>query len=286
MPAVSASERGLQNCGKETPTNINRQQGQVRRLFRGSILAAMVLLAAPVSGQSGLTVESSWSTNPCPPGKPLRLTLTCRWEGDAQRFAIPPPQLDLPEGILKQAVSSRSFREGDSYVLCHQWELTAPERAAFPPIPIGLTIFTKGEHEPSDMEIETESLVVDVSRWKGIPITTIACSVPLVLALSAGLVFLLIRRRSQVRRDSPPQEADPALLLASLKEELNTSRIRGEALAFLKTALRICEVTTTRETSLRQELESLAEQVQYGDLGLSGEEMEKWHQRLKRLGTG
>ena len=248
------------------------------------LLVALGLLAIPAPAPCQVRAASAWSSNPCPPGKTFALTVTCRWEGESDFRGITLPQFDLPEGLVKEAVSSRSYREGDSNVIDYVWKLTATHKARFPPVPITIKIFTKGEPEPSEIKIETHPLVVDVARWKGLPVITVVFCGLIVLALTTGGVLALLRRRARTRRSPAPREQDPEELLTGLREELNKSRVRGDAASFLEIALKIMELTAGEDDPHRKELEGLKEQVQYGGLGLSGEDMDRWQQRLKRLG--
>ena len=274
---------GLQRNRTEGRSGVRGSHGLVPLILCCGLSAVLGLLAVPAPAPSQVRAESAWSSNPCPPGKIFTLTVTCRWGGESDSHTITLPQFDLPEGLVKQEVSSRSYREGDSNVIDYQWKLTAPNKARFPPVPITLKIFTKGEPEPSEMKIETRPLVVDVARWKGLPVKTIVYPGLFVLALTAGIVPVWLGRRSRKRRSPAPPTQDPGALLASLKEELNRSRVHGDAFSFLEIALKMLELSSGEEVPERRELTGLLEQVQYGGRGLCGEEMDRWHQRLKRL---
>ena len=108
-------------------------------------------------------MDASWSDNPCPPGKPVSLTINVRWTGDAGHYAPRPPRLDLPQGIQKHtdALSSRSFQRGQENILRYQWMLIAQEEGEIPSFPVEITIHQLKNAEPSLLEIKTTPLIIE-----------------------------------------------------------------------------------------------------------------------------
>ena len=248
------------------------------------LLLLIALLTLPAGAFGFPRMESRWSANPVRPGKDFRLTISAGWKGDAGLYAIKTPVVEFSEEILSKSVSSRSFREGEENVVSYSWELVAEEKGRFEPFPVTITVFSAGEPEPVEKELATEPLTVDVARWHGIPVTTV------ILSAGAGLAFIgllgwIIRKKKSRPAASEPltQEADPARLLHNMKEELNTCRVRGDTLSFLETAHRIYVLLFPGETPASQEIACLLDQARYGNLRLSGEEMERWTRKVKRL---
>jgi hypothetical protein len=248
-------------------------------------LAMVSLLSVPMAAWGGPRFEARWSRNPVRPGTLLDLTVTCRWEGDTGLYAVRPPRPDLPEGLAAGPVSSRSFREGEENVVLFRLEMTAPTaRGEIPGFPLHFQVYQAGQKEPFEQEISTEPLRVDVARWKGIPRTAIFLGFSCFVLLLAGTALWRVRRKkNRVREAAPGEEPDRSALLSALREELNACRVRGDTRSFLETALKIHELVSPKETAESRELRDRAEQSRYGNLRLSGEEMEAWTRRLKRL---
>ena len=245
-------------------------------------VAALVitLLFSPAAWSDPRT-ETQWSANPVRPGRPFALTLTARWEGEATRYVIGTPQVEFPEEIQRNSVSSRSFREGDENVVRHRWELVAKKKGDFPPLAVRLKVFAAGEKDPSEVTLETEPLVADVARWRGIPFTLLLAGLAAGLLLIGAVAWLLHRRRSRLRQKAEPPA--PEQSLEGLREELHACRVRGDTPAFLDTALRLLALAAPSGSPEAREIASLLEQARYGSLRLSGEEMQGWVDRLKRL---
>jgi hypothetical protein len=228
-------------------------------------------------------MESTWSANPCPPGKPLFLNVTVRWSGKAGRYAVRIPELAPPEGLTQVSASSRSFRRGEENVLSYQWELLAEEKGQIPPFPVKLNVHEEGDQEPAVLEIRTESLTVDTGRWRGIPVLTLVVSGFLLAALAGGAQWLSRRGRKGVSgRDAPPG-TDPGPLVPEFLEALNKSRIRGDTLSFLEGASKIVDFVCPEDHPDSLRLKGLLQQARYGDLNLSSEEMDEWNQKVKRM---
>jgi len=109
------------------------------------VIALIVGLALPAPGAAALLLESAWSANPVRPGKPFSLTVTVRWDGEVNRYVVKTPRIEMPEGILKHSVSSRSRAEGGASVLIYHWDLVAEKKGVFPSIPVKLAFLRKGE---------------------------------------------------------------------------------------------------------------------------------------------
>ncbi len=253
-------------------------------LSAGLILFALLGLL-PTAAWGSLEIASSWSSNPCPPGKPFHLTVTISWNDEAGHYAVRPPQLDLPGEIIKQSgsVSSRSLHRKGENLLVYRWKFIAEKEATILPIPVKLSVFIKNNEEPSLMEIETEALVVDVPRWKGLPIKIIFLSGPLLLLAVIGFVWFLKKIKSPVQTSLESRETEPVPSMGDLMETLNKSRIQGDTLSFLQIAIRIFNLLCPGDSSDFREIKYLLDQAQYGNLKLSGEEMEQWYLRLKRM---
>lgn len=253
--------------------------GGLSRLF----VALIVSLVLPAPARATLRLESTWSANPVRAGKPFSLTIMAQWEGDASRYVVKPPKIELPEGIVKHAVSSSSGREGDTNHLTYRWELLANKKGHFDSIPVKVSVLEKGGKEPSEMETSTDPLVVDEARWMGIPLITILFSLAAAMLVFGGLAWIVLKRRKGASTVQPHDEEDTGLQLEALKQELNACRVRGDTLSFLKIAQEMHELARLGESSDLREISSLAERARYGSLRLSGEEMERWYQRLKKI---
>ena len=240
-----------------------------------------LLLLMPTAVWS-LTMDSSWSANPCPPGKPFYLTINVRWTGDAGHYTPRPPQLELPQGLQKHAdaLSSRSFRNGQENILSYQWELIAVEEGDIPSFPVKITVHQEKKEEPSLLEIKTNPLRIERSSGR-------AAFFIAILILSVLILTIVLRQKKRIRaqeaKASEILESDPSLQLSKLQEALNTSRVHGNTLSFLQNANKIINLFHPENQDIGREIRTLLEQCQYGDFKLSGEEMEQWHQRLKRL---
>ena len=244
----------------------------------------LLLLLMPTAGWS-LTMDSSWSENPCPPGKPFYLTINVRWTGDAGHYTPRPPQLDLPQGVRKHddTVSSRSFRKGQENILSYQWVLIAAEEGEIPSFPVEITVHRQEGKGPSLLEIKTDPLEIKKSNSR-----TTAFLISLVfLSLFVFILMIFLWRKKEIRvsreKASETPENDWSHQLPKLIEGLNTSRVHGNTLSFLQNALKIIILFQAENQEACREIKALLEECQYGDLKLSGEEMEQWHLRLKRI---
>jgi hypothetical protein len=245
------------------------------------------LLSVPMAAWGGPRCEARWSRNPVRPGTRLDLAVTCRWEGEADLYAVRPPRAELPEGLAVGTISSRSFREGEENVVAFLLEITAPAAPGdMPGFPLRLQVFRAGEKEPFEQEVAAEPLRVDVARWKGVPRTVFLVGFSWLALLSAGAALWRTRRKKKRAREetAPGAEPDRSALLAALRDELDACRVRGDTRSFLETALRIHELVSPEEGPESREVRERVEQSRYGSLRLSGEEMEAWTRRLKRLG--
>ncbi len=249
------------------------------------VLAILGLLSIPATAACEPRFEARWSHNPVRPEKPFFLTVSARWEGETGRYAIRPPLVELPEGLSTGTVSSRSYREGPENVVSFRLEMTAPEKGDMPGFPLRFSVFQAGAEEPFEEEISTEPLRVDVPRWNRIPLATIFLFSALAVILLPFCALWLIKRKHGRghRAGTAPDKAEPADPLPALKEELNACRVRGDTRAFFETALKIHERISREETAERGEIRDRVEQATYGGLHLSGEEMEAWYRKLKRL---
>jgi len=245
-------------------------------------------LVLPSTVPAAPRCEARWSDNPVSPAKPFHLTVTAQWDGDAADWAVRPPRADLPEGLRAGPVSSRSFREGEGNVVRFRMEMTAPEPGLVPGFPLRLEVFRAGAEEPLEEVINTEPLRVASGRWKGVPHGTLLAGAALtVLLLLIGCAIRLARNRKR-RGRVPPSAAggkavEGSIHLTALGETLNACRVRGDTLGFLETALEIHRRAHPQETPEFHEIRDRLEQARYGDLRLSGEEMDAWHRKLKRL---
>jgi len=244
----------------------------------GALLFLFLLM--PAAAWS-LTMDSSWSENPCPPGKPFYLTINVRWAGDAGHYAPRPPQIDLPQGVQKHVdtLSSRSFHKGQEHILSYQWVLIAAEEGDIPSFPVEITIHHQKDTEPSLLEIETNPLRIKKSNSQAILLVF--------LSLSVFILIIILWRNKKVgasrEKDSEMPDSDPSRQLPKLLEELNTSRVHGNTLSFLQKALKIISLFHAENQEACREIRTLLEECQYGDLKLSGEDMEQWYLRLKRI---
>jgi len=253
-------------------------------LFAGLCLIT-VLTFVSSSAWAGLQVESTWSSNPCPPGKPFHLSVTVSWEDDADHYAVRPPQLELPEGRITQTgfLSSRSFRQGKRHFLTYRWTFIARKKGTIPPIPVKLIVFIKDDKEPASMEIETEILVIDVSRWQGIPVIIILLSGTIFLMAAIICIWFLKRKKPAPPPSSASEETEGTDALPGLMDSLNKNRTHGDTLSFLEIAIKILNLLCPEDNPNYCEIRSLLDQAQYGNLRLSGEEMEQWYLRIKRM---
>jgi len=227
-------------------------------------------------------IEAEWSANPVRPGKPFTLTITARWDGEAGRYTIGMPEAQLPEQIAKQSVTSRSFREGEDNVVACRLQLVA-ERGSFAPVSIKLPVFESGAKEPSEVTFETEPLLADVARWRGIPLQFLIPAGVIAIILLGALRWLLVRRRPPVPVSAELAGANAVQVLEKLKAELHTCRVRGDTTGFLDAAAQILSLSSRPDTAEAREIGALLEQSRYGDLRLSSEEMERWHRQIKRI---
>jgi hypothetical protein len=258
------------------------RSGKYAGLGRG-LPAALLLLAVPLAVRAEPRTEAVWSANPVRPGQSFTLSVTARWDGDADRYAVGMPKIELPAEIRKEKVSSRSFREGEDNVIAYRWELVAAKKGPIPPVAIKLAVLARGEQEPSEVTLETEPLVVDVARWRGVPVHFALPALAAAILVIGLAVWQIGRRRARLPATDEADPADRASVLAGLKEELDTCRVRGDTPAFLDAAQRLVSITSPGERPEAGEIASLLEQARYGSLRLSSEEMEKWCQRLRRL---
>ncbi len=269
------------------PAGSTGSSAELKQILSGGLLFLALLGLMPPAALGSLEIESAWSSNPCPPGKPFYLTVTVSWNEDVMHYAVRPPQLDLPEGIIKQtgSVSSRSLRKRGKTILTYRWTFIAEQEGQIPPIPIKLTVFIKDGEEPSLMEIETEALVAEVPRWKGIPAKILFLSGALLLLAAIGLVFLIKKNKSPALPSLDARKAEGSASLPDLMDSLNKNRIQGDTLFFLKDAIKILNLLCPEDNSDSREVKLLLDQAQYGNLKLTGEEMEQWYLRLKRRDT-
>ncbi len=249
------------------------------------VLAILAILSVPATAPCGPRFEARWSNNPVRPGKPFSLTVTARWDGETGRYAIRPPRLELPEELAAGPVSSRSYREGGENVVTFRLEMTAPEPEDIPGFPLQFSVFQAGSEEPFEEEISTAPLRVDVPRWKGIPLTTLFLCTALAVILLPLCALWLVKRKKRRGAHTAAQrkKTEGAEDLPALKEELNACKVRGDTRAFFETALKIHERISREETDEIRKIRDWMEQATYGDLRLSGEELEAWHRKLKRL---
>jgi len=227
-------------------------------------------------------MDSAWSENPCPPGKPFYLTINIRWAGDAGKYTPSPPQLDLPQGIQKHAdtVSLRSFRQVQKNILSYQWVLLATEEGEIPSIPIEITVHHPEGGEPSLLEIETNPLRIQKNNNRP---ALFLVFLSLSVFILAAIFWRKKRTRASRQKASDIPENDPSHQLPKLLEALNTSRVQGNTLSFLQNAFKIITFFQSEHQEACKEIKALLEECQYGDLKLSGEDMEQWHHRLKRI---
>lgn len=257
-----------------------RHSFSTRPLHHLFLTVALITLPAAVWGSPRM--ESVWSSNPVGPGKEFHLTITARWNGDAGEYVIQTPVIEFPEEILIESVSSTSFQQGEDKGISYRWDLVAKDKGHFQHFPVKINVFSAGEPEPVEKELSTEPLVVDVARWHGIPVTIVLLSAGATLALLALLGWVVRKKRTLPPGETSTEQTDPALLLNGLKEELNTCRVRGDTLSFLETAQKIHGLVSSGETPAAKEVSALLDQARYGNLRLSGEEMERWYRKYKK----
>jgi hypothetical protein len=243
----------------------------------------ILLLMVPANVLGTPRLEARWSHNPVRPGKPFQLNVTARWEGNAGLYAVRPPQADLPEGLVGGPVSSRSSREGSENVIRFQQEMSAPESGLIPAFPLRLEVFEAGHEEPYEKMLDTEPLRVDIPRWKGIPLATIFPGTGLLALLIFGVILWALTKKRRRACSAEGEGKVDSVSISDLGEKLNACRVRGDTLGFFEAALEIHQYVEEKETPESREIRDRLEQTRYGNLRLSGEEMDAWHRRLKRL---
>jgi hypothetical protein len=244
------------------------------------IIPVFTFLLSPAAAAS-LQIESRWGKIPSRPGVPVLLTISIHWPGEPELYAISPPELDLPEGLSKEKTSSSSFSRGEETYLEYAVTLLISRSGSFAPIPITLSVRTKGEGEPSSMVVRTEPLTVGDQHWKGIPAKYLPAAGLVIATLIATGIFWRLRKARRSRPTNQGQQPDKGQELWVLLAQGRTYLVRADSLSFLQTALTIERALQDKEPDALSEVTTLIERVQYGGERPPPEKLERMYRGLR-----
>jgi len=246
-------------------------------LFASSVLTFLLIPGASAS----LQIESTWGGIPTRPGVPILLTISIHWPGEADYYAIAPPELDLPEGISTEGISSSSFSRGEETYLEYAVTLLISRSGSFGPIPVTLSVHTKGDKGPSSVVVKTEPLTVGDQHWKGIPVKYLPAAGLVIAALMGAGIFWRLRTAGRSQHTHQDQQCDKGQELRSLLAQGRTHLVRGDSLSFLQTALTMERTLQEKEPDALSAVTTLIERVEYGGEHPPPEELERMYRGLK-----
>lgn len=258
------------------------------RVWRACLF--LLFLAHARCAWASLQIEAKWGTRQAATGTPVPLTVEIRWTGEADRFTVGTPALDMPEGLSIRAMSSSSSSRGDETCLTYTITLRAEKQGSYEPISISLPVYEKGATDPSTMVVKTDRLTVSATTLENLAGTRsrsllIVAGIGVVVALAVALAVVVRRRRS--RRGAGPDKGsgDPTgERLRGLLAQSRTFLVRGESLSFLETALTIERCLLEKDGSpeaMEGELLSLVEKVRYAGLRPEQRDLEKIYRSIE-----
>jgi len=259
------------------------------RTWRAGLLLLLFLLHARAVGAS-LQIEAKWGTQQARTGTPVSLTVEIRWTGEADRFTVGTPTLDLPEGLSIRAMGSSSSSRGEETCLTYTLTLEAKKPGSYDPISISLPVYEKGATDPSTMVVKTDGLTVSATTLEhlaGIQRRSLFALAGLGLVAALAIAWAVVARRRRWGRRAGADKGSGEPIGERLWDLLAQSRtflVRGESLSFLETALRIERCLEEKDGSPAAadgELLSLSEKVRYAGLRPEQRDLEKIYRSIE-----